>query len=713
MKRLPRLRTRVTPVLQMESAECGVACLTMVLGYHGCWTPLGQVRELCGTSRDGNSAFTLLQGARSLGLEARGAKVEPSQLSLLHLPAILHWDLNHFVVLERVHKAGVTIVDPAIGRRFVGSDEVDRCFTGVALNLKPGKAFRRRKRQSLSYGRYRSALFRAKHKLALVLFGNLTSQLLALTFPAASQFLIDQVVLPGRRQWFAPVLVVMALGGVGQVILAMIQRKSQALLHATLGLELTSELGRRLLALPLPFLESRSQGDLMSRVQLQGSLQSLISRIVQAVFDVLLLGLLTALMLAYHLRLGLLALSLMALRIVIVRRFRAVSEHNFSAELSARGREQSAFIEATTSPEAVRGLNLEESVAERYEARMIERAGLTIRSQLLEKRLTSWLTILGGLMQASVLWYGGQYVIRGEMSVGVFAGFLAIRELLEAPLGSIVSLFESLIELRGAFERSDEVFNVAPDRLGERAAAKVRGHIELRNVGFRYGSGGAWVLRNVNMTVEAGEHVVIVGSSGGGKSTLGKLICGILRPTEGEVLLDGHPVTSYDGTSLAAQLGVVLQEPLILAGTVADALRIRLPDATPEMIERAAELAEFLPVVKGMAKGAETKLLARGANLSGGERQRLALAQAYVGEPAVLLLDEATCALDPQTEGRILDRLDRLPTTIISIAHQQNVIARAPRVLQVDDGAVTERNTRWPQPSVSVVQRHVEAREEI
>jgi ABC-type bacteriocin/lantibiotic exporter with double-glycine peptidase domain len=285
------------------------------------------------------------------------------------------------------------------------------------------------------------------------------------------------------------------------------------------------------------------------------------------------------------------------------------------------------------------------------------------------------------------------------MSVGVFAGFLAIRQLLEAPLNALVSLFESLFELRGAFERSDEVFSFEPERFGERDASQLSGRIELRDVGFRYGSGGAWTFRHVNLTIQPGEHVVIVGASGQGKSTLGKLLCGALRPSEGDVLLDGAPVTQYSSDSLAQQFGVVLQEPLILAGSVEDAVRMRVPHASRALVLRALQLAGLQPVLARMPAGTASPVAAAGANLAGGERQRLALAQALVGDPRVLLLDEATSALDPATEAHILDNLSTLPSTIVAIAHKPSVIARARRIVTVADGGIRDREA-VPAPSV-------------
>jgi ABC-type bacteriocin/lantibiotic exporter with double-glycine peptidase domain len=410
----------------------------------------------------------------------------------------------------------------------------------------------------------------------------------------------------------------------------------------------------------------------------------------QAGFDAVFVLLLGALMLAYDLRLGLVALGMTAIRIVAIRLSRRSSEQRTASELAARGREQNALLEAASSPEMVKGLGLEAQLATRYGRRVADRAACAIRTQKLEKGVAACLSVLGGLMEATILWCGGGRVIAGEMSVGVFAGFLAIRSLMEAPIASLLSLFESWLQLRSVFERSDDVLSVAPVKNGSLDAERIEGRIEACNLGFRYGSGGQWVLRNVNFLVEPGQRVAFVGPSGQGKSTLAKLICGLLEPTEGEVLLDGVPIAGYDRASLAQRLGALLQEPLVLAGSIRDALCLRLPLASPAMVQEATHIACLEKVVRRQPEGYDGRLSAFGSNLSAGERQRLALAQVVLGSPSVLVLDEATCALDPETEERVLNRLDTLPSTIISVAHRPTVVAHASRVFAVCEGSVVE-----------------------
>lgn len=690
------LRRRIVPIAQSEQTECGPACLAMLLAYHGCGVPLAELRERCGTSRDGTNAAALLGAARSYGMTGHGCRVGLDGLAALETPAILHWNLSHFVVLESFSQQAAVIVDPAVGRRTVTATELDRSFSGVAIELSKGPGFRRRKSPSLSYRRYRAALLHARGPLGYVLLSNAMGQVLALSHPAATQFFIDQVIAPARRQWILPVAAALVACTLAQLALGALRRKSEAVLHASLGLELAVELGSRLLALPLTFLDTRSRGDLISRVQMQDELRTIAARASQSFFDLLLVLMLGGLMLAYHRTLGLLAASLIAARLWVVRLCRAQASASHQAEILARARADSALMEATAHPEMVKGLGLETRVGERYQRRALSHASFAAHADFAEKRITRTLSLLNGTTEAALLGVGGYFTIQGELTLGAFAGFIAIRQLIEAPLASVVAVFEELGELRSAFERSDEILCTNTETQGARDAERILGQIELRDVGFRYGHGGAWVVRHVNMTVAPGEHVVIVGPSGAGKSTLLKLLCGVIPPTEGEVLLDGVSLHDYTAASLRDKIGVVLQEPLILPGTVEEALRLRVPDASRAELARAAQLALLQPMLARLPAGFSSRLAAGGVNLAGGERQRLALAQALVGGPSVLLLDEATCALDQPTEAHLLDNLQTLrATTIIAIAHKPAVIERAARLIVVDCGQVDEV-TRTP-----------------
>jgi ATP-binding cassette subfamily B protein RaxB len=287
------------------------------------------------------------------------------------------------------------------------------------------------------------------------------------------------------------------------------------------------------------------------------------------------------------------------------------------------------------------------------------------------------------------LWFGGMQVIHFEMTLGVFAGFLAIRGLLAGPLASILGTFEGWLQFKSVLTRTDELSAQAPIAYGTRSADSLAGRLELRDVSFRYSSGSPWVLRNVSMTVEPGEHVALIGPSGQGKSTLLRIMSGIVAPTEGRVLLDGVDLHELDASSLARKLGTLVGEPLILEGTVKDNIVLRLPDEGDEAVCAAARAACFSEVVARMPQGYETYLEPQGANLSGGERQRLGLAQAMLGNPDLLFLDEATCFLDANTEARVIEATSSAGITVVSVAHRPAVIGASSQVFLVENGRVS------------------------
>ncbi|MDD9942973.1 MAG: peptidase domain-containing ABC transporter [Myxococcales bacterium] len=691
------MRTKVRVIQQMEAAECGLACLSMVLDYHGHECSLSELRHAFGSSRNGHSALELLKAARSLGLEGRGLSVPCGSLGALRGPAILHWNLNHFVVLEGVDPHGVRIVDPADGRRTVSIAEVSEQFSGVVLELQPGPSFEKRRRKSLSMGRYVEALKAQRRALLFVVAANIVQHILAVALPATNQLLIDHVVQPHRSDWLVPVVLVLCGATVAQVALQRLHGFSQAILHGSLGMTLALEMGNRLLRLPIPFLESRSHGDLIERVNMQGELQGLLAQTVQALFDMFLVVLLITLMLTYNPFLGAVSLALTVARIAVVRWFRRPIGQRMAAELAARGREAGALSESTSAIEMTKGFGVERHVKDRYAAAVRERVKWNVGSERLETGLAEAMGVVDATMLATILWFGGQQVIAGSMTIGVFAGFLTIRAMVEAPMGSIVSLVESWLRVRGILERCDDILTqplpeqVRPQTCTARATV---GRIDVEDLGFRFGN-GPWIFRHLNLTIEPGEHVVITGPSGRGKSTFLKVVCGLLQPTEGRVLLDGCDVRAYDPGTLAQSCGVVLQEPLILDSSVRDAIAIRDPDCGEGEVQEAAHVACFHEVVQGLADGYASRLEAMGRNLSGGERQRLAIAQAVLKRPPLILLDEGTCSLDRALEGRVIGNILNLRRTVISIAHRESVVRHADRVITLDDDA--------PQPALADV----------
>lgn len=458
----------------MEAAECGVACLAMILDHLGCSVPLSELRSPCGTSRDGNSIGDLLAGARQLGLEGRGRRASLEGLAKLRVPAVLHWNLNHFVVYEAGDGRAITIVDPASGRRRVSIEEASKSVSGVALELWRSESFRKRKAGAPSRRRYRDALLRHRGALTFTLLASLAGQLLALVSPAAQQVLVDHVILPARVGWLLPLLLVILFAMLTSLVLGRLRGVSQALLNVAVGTRLSRDMAEHMVRLPLTFLQSRSHGDLISRVQLNGSLQSLLASTANAGIDLLFAAVLSCLMLAYNPLLGSISLALTALRIGILRVLRRPLAERAQTELAAGARERSALLEAASLLEMTKGLGLEHRLSERYAQRASERALWGMDAARLGLGIGCVMTVIGATMQATIFWIGGGQVVSGQMSLGVFTGFLTIRGLLEAPLAALVSLVEGWLRVRGTLERCDDILAVAPSASPPRAPTRCR-----------------------------------------------------------------------------------------------------------------------------------------------------------------------------------------------------------------------------------------------
>jgi ABC-type bacteriocin/lantibiotic exporter with double-glycine peptidase domain len=661
----------------------------MILDLHGASIPLDELRSHCGTSRDGNSALQLLQAAKSLGMIGRGLRLTLEQLAAVKTPLILHWNMNHFVVFERFSNDHAVLVDPATGRIQADMEQLNRCFSGVALQLAPGPNFTKRARKSESIRRYWTNLSERKRALGFVMLAGACSELLGIVAPALNQLLIDEVIRPLRNEWLLPVLVVLLVAALASLVLGWLFQIALSSLQTLLRSTLTDQLGRRLLRLPLEFVGGRSRSDLLQRVYSHAGLGDLLTKTALGLFQGLFALALAGLMLAYDPLLGALALGIDLLRIFVLRQVREDARQRSAGELTARAAEFSVVHQATSCAEVVKSFGMEQRLEQWYERRLSERLAWTRKVSRLSAAAGGWLGIFDGVARAAVFWLGGLQVIRFEMSIGVFAGFLAIRSLLGGPLASIWTTLEGWLEFRSVLARSDELLSQPTVDHGQRSADPLRGQITLRNVGFRYSTGSPWIVRGVSLTIEPGEHVVFIGPSGQGKSTLLAIAAGILTPSEGEVLLDGVPVRQCSEASLARVFGTVVGAPLVTAGSVRDNLVARLPQADDAAVLEASRAACFDEVVARLPRGYETELEPEGANLSGGERQRLGIAQALLGRPRVLFLDEATCFLDAANESRVIANFLRAGVTVISVAHRPKVIQASQQVFRVEGGKVT------------------------
>lgn len=688
-----RARRRPVPfVPQMERSDCSAACLAMVLQTHGHYAPLAELRVACGVSRDGASALGILHGARSLGLEASARRVEEAEaLRKLPLPAVLHWDFDHFVVLERFRGDTAVIVDPKSGRLVIGMDALGKRFTGVVLVLQPGPGFRRRPARRPDLARYRELVGRFGGGIVQVLLASCALQLIGLVVPVATQLVVDRAVLPGQEPWLWGIALAAALAAVARLLVALARAWVLQGLQSAMDAALMTRFVDHMLRLPHGFYLQREAGELVRRVQGNAVIRSLFgSQAAASLLDAVSLLGYAALMLAYNLQLGLVVLAFAAVRCGLFAWMSGANRRYMASELAAAEKEEAALISAFSALETTRAAGSEARQVERWQRHMTTATNQRLARYRLELNAAHAVTVLKAVMTGLVFVVGGRAVLDQQLTLGEFAGFLALQAIFLLPLDSFLKAATDLQYVGTHMRRLDDVLETPRERVGGIDPGVLRGSIELRNVTFRHHPASPLVLDNVSLSVRPGEKVAIVGPSGSGKSTLLRLLLGQHVPSEGQVLFDGRDLATLDLGVVRRQIGAVPQEVFIFNDTVHGNLALGDCGATMDRLAEAVHLACLDEVIEQLPAGYATRLGENGAVLSGGQRQRLSLARALVRPPAMLLLDEATSSLDLETERQVHQRLSALSCTRIVITHRIASIADADRIVVMDAGKVVQ-----------------------
>ncbi len=685
-------RRRVPYVEQMEAADCGAACLAMVLGYYGRRVTLDEAREATGTSHGGVAADELLRAAARFGLRGRGVRLEPEELGYLPPGSILHWGFDHFVVLERVTRRGVRIVDPARGRRLVSLALVGQQFTGVALALEPGEGFERGGATDRVLLRYLARVLRHRGVLARIVVLSLLVQLLALSVPLLIGVLVDRVVPLGEARLLGVVAAGIAVIVLFQVLALLVRSYQMIHVRSLLDRQLSTGFMEHLSAVPLRFFLARSPGDLTARYESNRSLrQTLTSASLSTLLDGALVSVYLVLLLVANVWIGALVAVLGALQVALLFAFGGRYRERMSEELEAQGRTQGHVVEMLAGIETLKALGVEPRWLERWQNLFVDELNAAIRrSRLgaLAGALTNGLALASPL---AVLVIGAWQVLEGRLTLGTMLALNALAAGFLTPLQSLVTTAMSLQEVRSHVARIEDVLRAPPEQERTLARApRLAGGIRVDGVSFRYAGDAPWVLRDVSLEILPGQKVAIVGRSGAGKSTLARILVGLYAPVAGRVLFDGVDLAEVETRSVREQIGVVTQGAHVFGATVRDNIALADPALGLDAVVEAAQLAEIHGEIEALSMGYDTPLAAGGASLSGGQRQRLALARALVRRPAILLLDEATSDLDAINESRVMQRLAELRSTRIVIAHRLSTIADADAIFVLDGGRLVE-----------------------
>ncbi|HLV98272.1 MAG TPA: peptidase domain-containing ABC transporter [Ktedonobacterales bacterium] len=696
---LSRLHSRRVPaLLQMSAVECGAACLAMILSYYGRSTTISDVRQRCQVGRDGLSALDIVKAARSYGLRVRAISLQDNDLGQLTLPAIVHWEFNHFLVVERTSAQGVEVVDPAMGRRRLTTDEFFKSFTGIVLMLEPGAQFDRSEsiRQVTLRSYARMYLKRAPLSLVQILLASLVLQLFGLAVPLLTALVIDQVI--PFKLTNALTLLAVGLGILvgAQVMLTLLRASLLLYLQTRVDTQVMLGFFEQLLALPLRFFQQRSSGDILARLS-----SNLVIR--DTVSNQLLSTLLDGSFVAFYLLIlfrGSLFFGLLALGIGLVQMGVLIAANRFirplaKQELLTQGKFQGYAAEALVGITTLKAAGAEQRALERWTNLFFEQMNAYVRRNYLSSLVDTAVTNLRAIAPLVLLVIGTAQVLHGTLQAGTMLALVTLASSFLAPLGSLVASGQRLQLVRSHLERVADVLEAEPEQDVQTVTPppRLKGHLRLQNVSFQYDPHAPVVLHDINVAIRPRQKVAIVGRTGSGKTTLGMLLLGLYLPIQGDIFYDHIPLRTLDYQAVRTQFGVVTQGSAIFSGTIRDNITLNHPEMDIEQVIQAATAAAIHEDILQMPMEYETFVSEGGSALSGGQRQRLALARALATNPVILLLDEATSALDVMTEQAVEQNLRALACTQIIIAHRLSTIRSADLILVLDQGTIIERGT--------------------
>ena len=686
-------RRKLGSILQIEASECGLACLAMIANYFDGSTGLGGLRRQHGMSLKGATLKEVIQIADQIGFATRPLRLELDELAQLRLPCILHWDLNHFVVLAAVDGQGATIHDPAAGIRTLPLAEVSRHFTGIALELSPTAGFK----PAAAQPRLRASQLLGKIagiKQALLQLSGLALaiEVFAMISPMFMGWVVDQALVSADRD----LLLTLALGF---GLLMLVQTAVSTMrgwmlmgLNASLKVQARANLFSHLINLPTSFFDARHLGDVMSRFGSQETiLQAITSELVEAVLDGLMACITLVIMLIFAPDLTLVTVA-GALLYVLLRYVSYTPLRQASVEAIVWGaRRDSHFLETLRGIRTIKLFNGQIERRAHWLNLLVETINRQLTADKLRLLFKTASGVLMGVLKILIVWLGARHVLDGGFSVGLLLAFIAYKDQFLDRVTELVNKVVDLTMLRLHAERLADIALAEPESRGSWVTSETEylpGRIEVKNLSFRYHANEPWILDRVSFRIQAGESVAIAGPSGGGKTTLLKILSGLLKPTDGEIFVNGEALSKIGLEKYRAMLGVVMQDDQLFAGSIADNICFFAERPDLARIAACAASAAVHDDIAAMSMGYDTLIGDMGTILSGGQKQRVLIARALYRRPAILLLDEATSHLDVERERSVNMALRDRRVTTIAIAHRPETIRASDRVIVLEGGGI-------------------------
>lgn len=691
---------KVPVVMQLEALECGAACLTMIMAYYGKWVPLEQVREDCGVSRDGSNAKNILLAARSYGLEAAGYRFEPEALREEgEFPCIVHWEFNHFVVCNGIKGDKVYLNDPARGNYTVSMKRFDEAFTGIVLNFEPTEDFvpTGKKKSVLAFARER--LKGASSAVAFVVLTTVIGSLGGIVSTGLSRAFLDYL-LPGKNPgWVTPFFSIMLLLTVIQLVAAWINAIYSLRINGKMAAVGSATYMWKILRLPMVFFSQRMSGDIQSRKENNSTIaQNVVNTLAPLVLNTAMMIFYLVVMLRYSVVLTMVGLGSVFINILLARLISTKRINITRVAMRDEGKLQGATVGAMDMIETIKASGAENGYYERWAGYQASVSTQNVRYIKLDQYLGMVPVAISSVLNTVILIHGVWLTMQGHFTVGMIMPFQAFLASFMGPAGQLISAGQVIQEMRTEMERVEDVMKYPEDQVFDETAEaseydKLSGNLSMKHVTFGYSRLAPPLIEDFSLELKQGQRVAFVGPSGCGKSTLSKLISGLYKPWDGEILFDGKPVSTIDRNIFTGSVAVVDQDIIIFEDTIEN--NIKMWDSSIEDFEMimAARDAKIHEDIMNRDGGYQYKLTEGGRDLSGGQRQRMEIARVLAQDPTMIIMDEATSALDARTEYEVVESIRNRGITCVVIAHRLSTIRDCDEIIVLDKGKVVERGT--------------------
>lgn len=688
------LSRRLPVILQTEAAECGLACLAMVLGHHGVITDLAALRARHAISLKGMTLTHLAEIAVQENLGYRAVRLDLGDLAQIRLPAILHWDLNHFVVLKSVSANAVVVHDPNFGERRYSMQEASKHFTGVALELWPNPGFTKREEKTpISLGHLIGQVSGFWPSLAQILLLSLVLQLFVLLSPQLMQTIVDNVVVSRDVNLLTTLALGFGLLLLMQQLIGLIRSWLLLTMSTSIRIQWKANVFSHLLKLPLDYFSKRHLGDIVSRTSAIEEIQRVLTSVfIETLFDGLMVILTLIMMFIYNPTLAWISIGAVSiyllLRLIWYRPLYLATEEQIvhAANLSTH------FLETLRGMRAIKLFSRQEIRKGTWQTLLVNETNATLSIQKLQIWYRLFKSTLSGLTNIALLWLGASQVLAGNLSLGMLVAFLAYRGQFDSRVTGLIDQFIEFKMLQLYGQRLADVVLTPAETgnqrlLGHTSGAKAP-EIRFESLRFRYAEQDPWVIDGFDLTIPPGSAIAITGSSGCGKTTLVNLLMGVLKPTTGSIFIGSAKLEQIGSDAWRGQVGTVMQDDVLFSGSIAENICFFDPRPDLEQIMTCAKLAAIAEDIESMPMSYQTLVGDMGTVLSGGQKQRVLLARALYKQPQVLILDEATSHLDLKRESQVNASIAALSITRVVIAHRPETIAAAQRVIEMSDGTV-------------------------